>query len=644
MCGITGIISSEHRHAIKPMTASLAHRGPDGEGYYDDGNIALGHRRLSIIDLAGGDQPIGNEDGSLWLVCNGEIYNSPQLRRELEAHGHRFRTHTDVEVILHLYEEHGAECPKYLRGMFAFAVWDTRHKTLFMARDHLGQKPLFFCVQGGEFLFASEVKAILAAGRVAPEIDLNALWHYISLRFIPGDASLFRRVHKLPAATWLKWEGGRVTTGRYWQLDFRHKLPHDEAQIEEGLDNLLRETVQMHLLSDVRVGALLSGGIDSSTVAAIMATQISEPVPSFSIGVKEQDINELPYARMVVQRYGLEAHERVVEADLIHLIPSMIHHMDEPADPFGAGVYLVSQMAAEVVKVALGGDGGDENFAGYDRFAGQRLADYYCVLPAWFRRTVMKRLADAVPESFGYKSVAQKVRWLNEMSFFSRGERYAQSMAFLRFTQEAKEQLFTAAARGHIEDHNSAGKILEYFNAENAADLVDKMLYTDLSTRIPDHLLVTVDRMAMAHSLEVRSPLIDYKVVEYAASIPPQLKLRGRELKYILRKVAARYLPRELVYRKKQGFGFPIARWMRGELRPFLTNLFAQSRFVELGLFDAAYVQRMLDEHLSGKVDHNFRLWILLNLEFWHRMYFEGESVDSLREQTDRLSRPRRAA
>ncbi len=644
MCGIAGIIAPGGREAVRPMTAALAHRGPDGEGYHDDGRIALGHRRLSIIDLEGGQQPIPNEDRSLWLVCNGEIYNSPELRADLERRGHRFRTRTDVEVILHLYEEYGEDCPRHLRGMFAFALWDARRQVLFLARDHLGQKPLFYFAADGAFLFASEVKGILASGRVRPEIELDALWHYVSLRFIPDDYSLFRQVKKLPAATWLKWEDGRFTTGRYWRLDFGRKLPGDEAEIADGLDALLRETVRGHLLSDVRVGALLSGGIDSSTVAAMMALQGEGPVPSFSIGVREQDINELPYARMVVARYGLEAHERVVEADLIHLIPAMIHHLDEPSDPFGVGVYLVSQVAAEVVKVVLGGDGGDENFAGYDRFAGQRLAEYYSVLPAWFRRTVMQRLADAIPESFGYKSVAQKVRWLNAMSFYGSGRRYAESLSFLRFTQEAKEALFTPAARARLEDRDSIAKILVHFDADNARDLVDKMLYTDLCTRIPDHLLSIVDRMAMAHSLESRSPLIDYRVVEYAAAIPPQFKLKGRQLKYILRKVAARYLPRELVYRKKQGFGFPIARWMRGELRGFLVNLFAESRLVAHGLFEHAYVQRLLDEHLAGKVDHNFRLWILLNLEFWYRLNFEGVSVERLREDTDRLMQARRAA
>lgn len=637
MCGIAGIISTSNKDVIYPMTRSMTHRGPDGEGFYTDDIIALGHRRLSIIDIEGGKQPIPNETGSLQLVCNGEIYNSPELRKELISRGHTFRTRTDVEVILHLYEDHGPDCVKHLRGMFAFAIWDRENQVLFMARDHMGQKPLFFCRKDGALLFGSEVKSILASGRVSPEIDIDALWHYVSLRFIPDQYSLFRGISKLPAASWFRWERGDIRIEKYWSPSYREKLTGSVADIEEGLDVLLKDTVRKHLLSDVRVGAFLSGGIDSSTIAAMMAGETQDPVPTFSIGVEEHQFNELPYARMVSDKYHMEAHEKVVRADLIHLLPSMIYHLDEPSDPFAAGVYLVSKVASETTKVVLSGDGGDENFAGYDRFAGQRLTDYYCILPEWFRKQVMKRLIDRIPESFGYKSLSQKAAWINEMSFFTRGERYAQSMSFLRFTPESKARLFTPATRSELSDEDSVRKILCYFDSDNADDLVDRMLYTDLMTRMPDHLLSIVDRMSMAHSLESRAPIIDYRVVEYAASIPADLKLKGHNLKYILKRVAARYLPKELIYRKKQGFGFPLGLWMRSDLKSFLKNLFAESRFAELGIFDPAYMGLILDEHLEGKADHNFRLWILINLELWYRMYFEGETVDSLRDYTDRL-------
>jgi asparagine synthase (glutamine-hydrolysing) len=637
MCGIAGIVSPDRRDVIVDMTRAMAHRGPDGEGFYRDDHVSLGQRRLSIIDIEGGRQPIANEAGNLQLVCNGEIYNSPELREELIAKGHRFRTRTDVEVALHLYEEMGRGCARRLRGMFALAIWDRDRRTLYMARDHMGQKPLFYHQNNGRFLFASEIKGILASGLVEPEIELDALWHYISLRFVPDRYTFFRGIRKVPAGTWVFLEEGGVASESYWRPDFREKLRGDEREIEEGLDRLLTETVRMHLLSDVRVGAFLSGGIDSSTISAMVAMLTDEPVPTYSIGVKEQSFNELPYARMVAERYNLEAHERVVRADLIHLVPTMIRHMDEPSDPFGVGVYLVSQFASEDVKVVLGGDGGDENFAGYDRYAGQRLVDLYCVLPRWFRRTVMQRIVDRIPESFGYKSFAQKAAWLNRMSFFDHGERYVQSLSFLRFLPEVKERLFTPAARGRISDDDSLAKILVHFDAECVDDLIDRMLYADLMTRMPDHLLVIADRMSMAHSLESRAPLIDYKVVEYAASIPGSMKLRGKDLKHILKKVAAKYLPKELIYREKQGFGFPIGIWMRTDLRRFMENLFRESRFVDLGIFERSTVQQLLQEHLSGRADHNFRLWILLNLELWYRIYFENETVESVQEHIDRL-------
>ena len=631
MCGIAGVTGPGRREAIPKMTDALVHRGPDDSGYYVDDHIAIGQRRLSIIDLSSGKQPISNESGTMQLVCNGEIYNSPELRRELEQKGHRFKTHTDVEVILHLYEDHGPDCVKFLRGMFAFAVWDSEHKRLFLARDHLGQKPLFFFHQQGRFGFASEVKSLLASELVPREIDLDGLWHYLSLRFMPDQYSLFRGIHKLPAATSLLFENGEITTARYWDVDFRDKIRASEQEITDRLDELLLDTVRDHLLSDVRVGAFLSGGIDSGTVASMMAKLSDDPIPSFSIGTREEEFNELPHARIVSSKYGMEAHEQVVDPDLVNAIPAMIYHMDEPADPFGFGVYLVSQLASQHVKVVLGGDGGDENFAGYDRFVGQRLVDYYCVLPKWFRQGLVKKVTDRIPESFGYKSLAQKAAWVNEMSLFSGGDRYAQSLGVLRFTHESKEALFTQSAKNRIGDYSSTEKVLRFFDADNAEHVVDKMLYTDLMTRIPDHLLMIGDRMTMAHSLEGRAPLIDYRVTEFAAQIPADLKLNGNKLKYILRKVASRYLPEEITKLKKQGFRFPLGIWFRTDLKDMLRSLFSQSRFVELGIFEKDYIDMLLEEHIAGHVDHNYRIWLLLNLEIWYRLFFEGETIESMR-------------
>ena len=638
MCGIAGITGSNKEQAIQIMADTQAHRGPDDAGFYHDEFISLGFRRLAIVDPESGQQPISNEDDSIQMICNGEIYNSPEVRKELIAKGHTFKTNCDVEVIIHLYEEYGEDCVKHLQGMFAFAVWDKPKQKLMIGRDHLGQNPVFFCHQNGAFAFASEVKATLASKIIEPKIDTEGIWHYLSLRYMPNQHSMFEGIHKLPAAHYLVFENGEIHTQQYWDVSFNNKLTGTEDQIVDQLEELLRETVKSHLLSDVRVGAFLSGGIDSGTVASIMATLVDEPIPRFSIGTREKEFNELPFAKMVADKYNMESHEKIVEPDLIHAIPSMIYHMDEPADPFGFGVYLVSEVAAQHVKVVLGGDGGDENFAGYDRYYGQRMVDYYCMMPKWLRQNVVKNVTDRIPETFGYKSLAQKASWVNEMSLFAGGERYAQSLGVLRFTHESKEQLFTNQAKQNFNEYSSAEKILKFFNADNASHVVDKMLYTDLMTRIPDHLLMIGDRMTMAHSLESRAPLIDYKVVEFAANIPADMKLKGKNLKHMLRRVASRYLPDDVVNLEKQGFRFPLGIWFRTDLKDFLRNLFAQSRFVELGIFNPTYMNNILEEHIAGKVDHNYRIWCLLNLEIWYRLYFEGETVDSLQDYTNSLA------
>lgn len=641
MCGIAGFIGTNNHERIKAMTDIMAYRGPDDAGYYNDDIIALGHRRLSINDLEGGHQPIANEKGDILLLCNGEIYNSPSLRAELQSRGHTFRTATDVEVILHLYEEKGEKCFADLRGMFGVAIWDKENRKLLLARDHMGQKPVFFATKGNEIAFASEPKCILESGILGREVDLEALWHYMSLRYMPDDHSLFAGVKKLPAATYAVWQDGKLRTEKYWHLDtFKNKLDGDEKELTDELEKLLLETIEMHLLSDVPVGTFLSGGIDSSLITAMTAKITGKKFNTFSIGVNDQ-INELPWAEKIAKQYNLNWCTETVEADLIGTIPEMIYHMDEPADPFGVGVYLVSQVASKYDKVVLSGDGGDENFAGYDRFAGQKLARLYGLIPGFLRRGVIGPVIGLIPESFGYKSLAGKLRWLNDVGGHAKtpGDAYARSMSVLRFTQEQKDELFTEKAIKQIADGDSVAQILKYFDDGTATEYLDKMLYTDLMTRIPDQLLAISDRMSMAHSIEIRPPLIDYKVTEFAASLPCSIKLRGTGtgLKYILRNVAKRYMSADLVDRPKQGFGFPIAKWLRTDLANFQRNLFKQSRFVELGLFKQEAIDRLMNEHIGGKADHNFRLWILINLEIWHRMCIEGESIDSCHDLIKKL-------
>ena len=635
MCGIAGIVDSGpvRWQRIEAMTAALAHRGPDAVGILRRPTAALGHRRLSIIDLEAGRQPMSNAAGDVHIVFNGEIYNFQSLRDELAAGGATFRTRSDTEVLLALYERDGERCVDRLRGMFAFAIWDERHGRLLLARDRLGQKPLFYRrLPDGALAFASEVKGLLAGRFDDTRLDVQALFHYISLRYIPDGRSLFEGIEKLPAAHLLVWENGRVRTRRYWSVSYLDKLPDDETAIREELDRRLREAVRLHAIADVPVGAFLSGGIDSSLVTALHADQSYGPVDTFSIGVREQGFDELPYARVIAERWGTRHHEEVASADLVHLLPRMIWHMDEVADPFGVGVYLVSRLAAGKTKVVLTGDGGDELFAGYDRFAGNRLVDLYATVPAVLRRTVLRAATRRLPDGFGYKSLAQKARWVNEMSLVAGGDRYALSMSFLRFTEEAKRDLFEPRALAALEERDSTPKILEHYDAATVEDAVDRMLHTDCMTRLPDQLLLLVDRMAMAHGVEARPPLIDHEVVEFAARIPGRLKLNGHRLKYILRRVSEPYMPRSIIDRPKQGFGFPIARWMRTDLAPVLREVLGESRLVEGGVFRQPYVSRLLEEHLSGRSDHNFRLWILFNLELLHRMYIEGESRESVEE------------
>lgn len=637
MCGIAGAIGGNAEELARRMTSALVHRGPDDSGYFTADNVAFGFRRLSIIDLEGGNQPILNESGDVVFVCNGEIYNSPDIRRKLIAAGHRFRTHTDVEVILHLYEEHGEDCVRHLRGMFAFAIWDMRSKRLLLAKDHMGQKPLFFYQDNERFLFASEIQALLASGAVARSMDVNSLWHYLSLRSMPDECSLIEGVHKLPAATTLAWTAGEERRlGRYWTPDFRAKLQLSENELADALDECLRETVASHLLSDVPVGVFLSGGIDSTTIGAMMARGSDEPVPAFSIGVDDASFDELPLARKVAAAENMTFHGERVKADIASLLPMMVHHLGEPADPYAVGIYLVSRLAARHVKVVLSGDGGDESFGGYDRYAGQRLVDFYCMLPTVLRKKVMPKVIAATPETFRYKSMAQRLSWLHAMSELEGGERYARALGVLRFTPEERSLLFRPEAVNNLDDPDTVGKVLRYFDAQNVESLTDRMLYSDLMIRVPDHNLVMGDRMSMACSLEVRAPFVDPRVVEFAASLPPEMKIRGRRLKYLLREVAGRYLPSDITRLPKQGFGFPVGTWMRRDLQALVRRRLRDSRLVAAGIFRAEPVERLMHEHMEGRVDHSYRLWLLLGLEIWHEIYIEGRSVAAV--QSDILA------
>ena len=634
MCGIFGkyAVDGVTTRSLERIGRVLKHRGPDDVGYYVDGPIGLGNRRLSIIDIAGGRQPISNEDGTVWIVFNGEIYNYRGLREELVARGHRFQTSTDTEVIVHLYEDEGIECVRHLEGMFTFAIWDAPRQRLFLARDNLGQKPLYYYHRPGLFLFASEIKAILEANDFEPEPDPAAMHHYLSLRFVPPPNTMFRGIRKLPAAHTLVMEGGSITLDRYWELRYAPKLKISVRDAVAALDEVLGDAVESHLVADVQVGALLSGGLDSGLVTALMSTRTKSRISTFSVGVTEDDWNELPYARAVAQRYNTDHHDVVVNPNPLEILPNLIWHLDEPSDPSAACKYFVAQEASKHVKVVLGGDGGDEMLGGYDRYLGNRLMRYYCLLPKGLRSQISRRLMTWIPESFTYKSMAQKLRWLDQMASASEDRRYAASVNFFRFDEQTKRRVYTSEFAARVSELDSIDYIASVFNSAPVGDLVDRMLYTDVQTQLAEHGLMIVDRTTMAFSLESRSPFLDRRVAEFCASLPPELKIRQHRLRYLERELARKYLPPEVVRRPKQGFGLPLGYWFKSTLGELTAELFRNSSLAEAGYLSRDGLLSFLEEHRRQGIDHSHRLWILLNLEMWYRIFIQKEGMGTIKE------------
>ena len=639
MCGICGKVNKHKINpaAIRLMADTLTHRGPDDEGFYFDNIIGMGHRRLSIIDLKSGKQPISNEDQSIWIVYNGEIYNYKILRKELEKKGHTFKTTTDTEVIVHLYEDMGERCVEKLNGMFAFAIWEEKAKKLFLARDRIGQKPLFYAENGNSFLFASEVKAILAEGSIEREIDMEAIHHYLSLRFIPSPQTMFRKIKKLPPGHYLIYHDGAVRISRYWDLHFNEKLTLPDNEFIDCLNEKLKVTIESHLVSDVPVGAFLSGGMDSSMIVAMMGHLLPDHFKTFSIGVKEQSYNELPHARTVSNQYHTEHIEQVVEANLIKLLPKMIWYLDEPSDPIAACMFHAAELASKYVKVVLGGDGGDELFAGFDRYSGMGFINYYNLIPAIIKKKLIGPIIDLIPDSFSYKSLSQKLRWMNQLSNFQDGERYAEATAFFRFNHQEKRLLFNDPFWKEVKDIQSNNIIVDQYNKANANDPIDKMLYADFMTRLSEHTLMLTDRMNMAHGLEARSPYLDHSLVELLATFPSNIKIRGNHLKYVFRQLAKDYLPSEIIKRKKQGFMFPVAYWFRNELYEFIKKFLLESRLVTGNLVKRERVLELIEEHRKNRVDNHVRIWMLLNLEIWYQLFIEKKGIELLHQEMEDL-------
>jgi asparagine synthase (glutamine-hydrolysing) len=643
MCGIAGIVHADpqNRARIVDMLQTMTHRGPDDEGVHDSAPAALGQRRLSIIDLAGGHQPIANVDETSWVVCNGEIYNYRELRAELLAEGVRFRCDSDTEVILHLYERDGPDCLQRLRGMFAFAIWDARKQRLFCARDRLGQKPFFYHADHDGIAFGSEIKALLAYDPHLRELSRGALDQYLSLRIVTSPDTMFERIRKLPPGHWLTFEPGRgVTIGSYWTLDYEPKWSGSEDELVDELEQRLIEALRLHMVSDVPVGAFMSGGLDSTLVVAMLMKHVcGEPLQTFTMGLPYEQFDEAPAAKLVAQRYGTAHHEEVIVPSLLAHLPDLVWHLDEPSDPLSICTYLVAKFAARHVKVVLGGDGGDELFGGYDRYYGNTYAGAYARVPAAVRKGLLGPLLKLLPDGRWYKSVGHQLKWLHELSFLDGGDRYARSLGYFYFGDGWRERLYGEAMSGTAVAFDPAAAIRAPFDAAAAKHPIDRMLHADSLVRLPDHPVMITDRMTMAHSLEARSPFMDHEIAEFAARLPMSMKVRGRSLRYIQKRLAQRYLPEAVLNRPKQGFASALPYLLRGEYEQLFDVFLRRSALAEAGLLDQNGIDSVLAEHRAGRRDHGNRLWLLVNAEAWYRIYFGGHGREGLRlavQQADR--------
>ena len=633
MCGIAGFADKQvpkgwrdrnddaaRDHALLgAMCAAIRHRGPDDEGRRIMPGAALGMRRLSIIDLATGQQPIHNEDSTVWVVFNGEIYNYAELRTELIARGHRFSTQSDTETIVHAYEEWGQTAFSRLRGMFGIALWDAREGALLLARDRVGIKPLHYAIAGDRLYFASEIKSILASGAIPRGIDFTALDHYLSFLYTPRDGSIFARIHKLPPGHVLRWHAGTARITQYWEMPPEARVPESEEDAIEHLREVLRDAVRSHLMSEVPLGAFLSGGVDSSVVVGLMAEASSQPVRTFSIGFDDPRYDELDHARTVARHFGTDHYEFVVKPDALAIIDDLIGHFDEPfGDSSAIPTWYVSEMARRHVTVVLSGDGGDELFGGYERYSPHpRIAAFDRWAPP-ASRTVASLVWPLLPHGATGKNFLRRAardergRYLDQIGYFQADEKHA------LLSDDVRRAIGTADAEARLGRHFRRFAGLPW-NAQ--------MMHFDFETYLPEDILTKVDRMSMAHSIESRVPLLDNRVVDFAASVPADLKIKNGRKKHILKEAASSLLPKEILNRRKQGFAVPVGGWFRGDLREFFSDVLSSQPARERGYFDGRFVDRMIREHVSGRRDHTLRLWALVVFELWHRQYLDPSPI-----------------
>ncbi|MBM4441169.1 MAG: asparagine synthase (glutamine-hydrolyzing) [Candidatus Rokubacteria bacterium] len=633
MCGIAGKLYFDPARSVDArllhrMNAALAHRGPDDAGVHAEGQIGLAHRRLSIIDLsAAGHQPMVWGDGRYWITYNGEVYNFLELRAALERDGERFRSRSDTEVILALYARHGAGCLRYLRGMFALAIWDARERTLFLARDRAGKKPLVYYVDDGQLVFGSEPKAVLCDPSVPREPDLVALHHYLSFGYVPAPQCAFRGIRKLPPAHYLLAGPRGIHVERYWRLTYAPKRAASEAEVCAELRERLREAVRLRLVADVPVGAFLSGGVDSSAIVAAMSAEAFGRVKTFSIGFEDARYDELPYARMVAERFGTDHHEFVVKPDAAAALPALVREFDEPfADPAALPTFYLSQMTRQHVKVALNGEGGDENFAGYPRYVASAAPTWFDTLPGPLRAG-LAGVVGRLPAAADPWGLYARGRYRVRAACRDRRRRYARWVT--TFPTPRNVDLYTRAFRDAVRNSDPLDLLASGADGAEAVDALDVTLAMDVATYLPGDLLAKIDAMSMAHGLEARAPLVDHEMMAFAASLPASLKLRGVTGKYVWKRTVEELLPADVVHRPKQGFAVPIARWLREDLRDMAGDLLLGTRFRERGLVRHDAVARMLDEHVAGTRAWHPQLWSLLALALWFETCLDGAEAKS---------------
>ncbi len=628
MCGIIGIVdvvSSPERSVVEKMCRIMSHRGPDGEGYYFDDKVGLGHSRLSIIDLEGGKQPMCNEDGSIWITYNGEIYNFPELREDLIEKGHRFKTRSDTETIIHAYEEYGCSCLEKLRGMFAFGIWDGNKEVLFLARDRLGKKPLYYYCDEKRIIFASELKAIYQDRRIEKEIHPEALVNYLTYNYIPFPETIFKKIYKLPPGHSMtvnvsegksgnEKKGLNISLRQYWDIRYDPDYSLSEHDWIEALREKIEEAVRIRLISDVPLGAFLSGGIDSSAVVALMSMVQDRPVKTFSIGFHEQEFSEVQYARKISERFSTEHHEMIVEPDALDILPKLAWEFDEPfADSSAIPTYYVSKIARESVTVILSGDGGDETFGGYRRYAWAQDMQRYDWMPLWLKKAVFGALSDLMPDGMRGKGM---LRHLSKDPF----ERYA---GLNTFSDSNYVQSILSSDVLSTVKKNSSGPVPDfrhlkkYYQSCNSDDYLTRIQYLDTKVYLAEDILTKVDRASMLCSLETRAPLLDHELIELAARIPSSLKIRNGQLKYILKRAMHGILPEEIVHRKKMGFGVPLAQWFKKDIKEYSRDILLSKDARARGLFNSRYIEDMLDSHQQAGRDFSARIWALLFFEHW---------------------------